>query len=274
MLSILKVLNNNTVLVDNKGTEVIVMDKGIGFNKKSGDTIQLKDTSKEFVMVKQENQKIGDNDIVEYIDPVFIEIAAEILTESSEQFQSIDEAVLLPLADHIYFAVKRMKEDLVPSNPFTNDIKLLYPEEYAIAYKAKKIIKDFINVDINEDEIGFITLHVHSAVYPNRVHEIMNATKIVHDSIIKLEEYLDIRIDVDSLAYARLMNHIKFLIVRINTGEKLSVNLDEFTKEKYPFAYNYAMEMCELLSNTLHKPLPGNEIGYLALHIERILSNI
>ena len=47
----------------------------------------------------------------------------------------------------------------------------------------------------------------------------------------------------------------------------------EFTKNKFPFAYEQAIRMCDNLSKVLHKELPESEVGYLALHLERILSS-
>ena len=38
-------------------------------------------------------------------------------------------------------------------------------------------------------------------------------------------------------------------------------------------AYEQAIRMCDNLSKVLHKELPESEIGYLALHLERILSS-
>lgn len=81
------------------------------------------------------------------------------------------------------------------------------------------------------------------------------------------------KIDVESISYARLMNHIKFLIIRLNTNEQLQMDISEFTKNKFPFAYEQAIRMCDNLSKVLHKELPASEIGYLALHLERILSS-
>ena len=51
------------------------------------------------------------------------------------------------------------------------------------------------------------------------------------------------------------------------------MDITEFTKEKFPFAYEQARVLCEQLSHVLHKELPDSELGYLALHLERILSS-
>ena len=76
----------------------------------------------------------------------------------------------------------------------------------------------------------------------------MEAARIVHESIIKLQTDLNIKIDIESISYARLMNHIKFLIIRLNTNEQLQMDISEFTKDKFPFAYEQAIRMCDNLS--------------------------
>lgn len=274
MYKIIKVLNNNTVLTAFENDEVIIMYKGIGFGKKVNQEIEIPKNAKKFLMQKNYNSKMKSNNIINYIDPVYLEIAFEIIKLAVEKFGRVDNDILLPLADHIYFAIKRMAENIMPSNPFLDDIKLLFPDEYEVALQGKEVIDKFVAVKINDDEVGFITLHIHSAISSNQVVESMEATRVIHESIDKLQKDLNIVIDVNSISYARLMNHIKFLILRLNTNEKLQMDISEFTKEKFPFAYLQAVNMCNALSKALNKELPETEVGYLALHLERILSSI
>lgn len=273
MHKVIKVLNNNTVLAQHEEDEVIIMFKGIGFGKKAGETFEVPLHAKTFLMQKNYTSKNTDDSLFDALDPVYLEIAAEILKIAIEQFKDVNTDILVPLADHIFYAVKRMDENIFPSNPFTNDIRLLFPDEYDVALKGKDVIKQYANKDINDDEVGFITLHIHSAITENRVGESMEATQVIHDGIVKLQEDLHITIDVNSISYSRLMNHIKFLLLRMNRNEKLEMDISAFTKERFPFAYEYASTMCQTISKVLNKPLPENEIGYLALHLERILSD-
>lgn len=273
MYEIIKVLNNNTLLAKRDDEEVIVMMKGIGFSKKAGDLFDIPIKAKKYLMQKSYQAKDQSNHIINYIDPIYLEMTAEILKLASEKFENVDQNILLPLADHIYFSIKRMNENIMPSNPFTYDIRLLFPDEYEVALKAREVIQDYIHVCINDDEVGFITLHIHSAISSNKVGESMEATRVIHECIEKLQNDLHIQIDVESVSYARLMNHIKFLIIRINTNEKLQMDISEFTKDKFPFAYEQACHMCNALSHVLKKELPETEVGYLALHLERILSS-
>ena len=273
MYTIIKVLNNNTVLAKHDHEEIIVMFKGIGFGKKAGESLQVPPQAKKYLMQKTYQSKDRFQNIIEYIDPIYLEIADEILKRAEARFSQIDHNILLPLADHIHFTMKRMKENILPSNPFHYDIQLLFPNEYEVAQEARDIIFQYTSQKINDDEVGFITLHVHSAVSTNKVVESMEATRIIHEQILQLQKDLNIVIDVHSISYARLMNHIKFLIVRINTGEKLQMDISEFTKDKFPFAYQQAQHMCHSLSKILKKEMPETEVGYLALHLERILSS-
>ena len=273
MYEIIKVLNNNTLLAKKDHEEVIVMMKGIGFSKKVGDFFEIPIKAKKYLMQKSYQAKDQTNHIINYIDPIYLEMTAEILKLASEKFEKVDQNILLPLADHIYFSIKRMNENIMPSNPFTYDIRLLFPDEYEVALNAREVIKDYIHVCINDDEVGFITLHIHSAISSHKVGESMEATRVIHECIEKLQKDLNIIIDVESVSYARLMNHIKFLIIRINTNEKLQMDISEFTKDKFPFAYEQACHMCNALSRVLKKELPETEVGYLALHLERILSS-
>lgn len=274
MYQVIKVLNNNTVLACYQQEEVVIMFKGIGFGKKEKDVLDVPKQAKKYVMQKDNADARRSSAVLYQIDPIYLEIASEIISLTKESFEHVDEGILLPLADHIYYAMKRMDENLIPTNPFLNDIRLLFPEEYEIANKGKAIIETLISKTINDDEIGYITLHVHSAISTNAVSDAMEATRIIHESIDRLQEDLQIRIDMGSISYVRLMNHIKFLILRLNTNEKLQMDISEFTKVKFPFAYEKAKDICEALSKTLNKNLPDNEIGYLALHLERILSSI
>lgn len=274
MHKVIKVLNNNTVLASDGEDEVVIMCKGIGFSKKVEDCFEVPSHAKKYVMQKSYQGARNSNKIIEYIDPIYLEIASEILRLATHKFEQVDTNILFPLADHIYYAVKRMDENIMPSNPFIYDIRLLFPDEYEIGEEAKKVIKKYVGKDINEDEIGFITLHIHSAISSTQVVDSMEAIRIVNKSIHDLEDTLHIKIDVESLSYVRLMNHIKFLILRLNKNELLQMNISEFTKDKFPFAYQQATMMCAALSKVLKKELPETEVGYLALHLERILSSI
>lgn len=273
MYKVIKALNNNCILASEDDREVILLYKGIGFQKKAGMLFEAPSQTKKYLM-QSTNRSRNCNEIVNNINPLLLETTSEIIRLAKEKFGNVSHDILLPLADHIDFAIKRMEQGIIPQNPFKNDIKLLFPDEYSVALKGKDIIKEMLNKDINEDEVCFITLHIHSSISTNRVTEAMDATRIIHESIIQIESDLKIQIDLQSISYSRFMSHIKFLLLRLNTNDNQQVDINDFIQEKFPFAFNQAKLMSQKLSKVLNKPLPDIEVGYLALHLERVLSHI
>ena len=273
MFEIIKVLNNNTLLVSKNEEELIVMSKGIGFGQKTGNKVDIPRNAKQYRMQKSYQTGKKTSYSIDNIDPVYIEIANEIIELTKEKFGKVEHDILLPLADHIYFAIKRIQENDFPANPFYTDIQLIFPDEYEVALKGKDVIYQYTGVKINADEIGFITLHVHSAISVNKVSQSMEVMRVIREFFKVLQKDLRIHIDSNSLSYIRLMNHIKFLLLRLNNEEELQMDITSFTKEKFPFAYNQAKILCNDLAKVLHKDLPDSESGYLALHLERILSS-
>lgn len=270
MYQIQRILNNNSILVSGThGENMIFMGKGIGFGKKINELIAYDDTM-DLYRFTQTNDKGDAMEIIESVDPMFIEASAAIIHHAQEVFGEVDTNILLPLADHIAFSIERMKQEMIISNPFSNEIRLLYSEEYEVASKGKAIIQEITGYTISEDEVGYITLHVHSALSSDKVPESMQAAIIIKDSIEQVERDFQIQIDLNSMSYVRLMNHMKFLLLRLRTKEELQLDVSAFVKEKFPYAYQTAIKICNDLGKVFKQSISEVEVGYLALHIERI----
>lgn len=270
MYTVIKTLNNNSVLVqDEAATQMIFLGKGIGFGKKNGDVIH-RGQDVEVYCFTETNDHGDAMDIIRDVDPLFIEMAGRILQLAQIRFQEVDKNILLPLADHIAFSIERMKANMDISNPFANEIALLYKEEYEVALQGKEIIKEMCGYDINEGEVGYITLHVHSARGEDKVSEAMQTAVIIRDSIEEVERDYGITINTNSMSYTRLMNHMKFLMLRLQGDEELQIDVGDYVSKQFPYAYKTAEKICEELRKVYHKDIPETEIGYLALHIERV----
>ena len=80
-------------------------------------------------------------------------------------------------------------------------------------------------------------------------------------------------INIMSLSYNRLMNHIRYMVARAISGEKLKVNMNDYMKVKFPQAFEMAETVCKQIERNLKCTLSDVEIGYLAMHIERVASD-
>jgi transcriptional antiterminator len=156
------------------------------------------------------------------------------------------------------------------SNPLNRDIQTMFYVEYKVAMCAYPMIRRRFGLEITEDEIGFIALHIHSAIVDEKVSDALRTAEIVRECVEKIEELTGIRVEIMSLGYNRMMNHIRYMVKRIHTGEKLKLNLNDYMKLHYPEAFAIAGEVCEDMSRKLKCRLPSAETGYLAMHIQRV----
>lgn len=274
MFRVIKALNHNGILAINMDTnkEYILLGKGIGFGKKVNERIEAPPDANIYLLQK-DTHRGSNREIINNINPQILEIASSIIIEAEKKFKKVDKNILCSLADHIAFAVERIKNNEDISNPLTEDIKALFPEEYEVACKGKDIIKIIEGIDINEDEIGYIALHIHSSLGNEKVSQAMETAMLVRTCITSIENRINKKIDIDSLSYNRLMSHIKYMVVRILKGETIKLDMNEYISERFPKSFEIAENICRKLGKELKRNVEDVEIGYLAMHIERVFSD-
>ena len=274
MYKIKKVLNHNVVIVHDSETrsEYLVMDKGIGFGKKAGETAMPGERASVYSLQKK-NDRGNAREMAEEIPAVYLEIANEVLDKAEEVFGKIDRNILFPMADHIAYAVKRVKNNEQISNPLTEDIRILFHMEYKTAGCIRDILKQKMGILMDDDEVGYIAHQIHSAIVDEKVSHAMQMARAVRECISYVENEVGKPIDVISLSYNRLMNHIRYMVARAISGEKLKVNMNDYMRVKFPQAFEMAETVCRQIERNLKCTLSDVEIGYLAMHIERVASD-
>lgn len=271
MYRVIKALNHNAVLALEAGTsrEYLILGKGIGFGKKVSERIEpgVESTVYSLTAVSERGKA---KELLKELEPVWLEMANEILCAAEKEFGEVDRDVLFPLADHIAFAVKRLERGEVIANLLTQDIQVLFYREYKVASLLRDLLREEREMELPEDEIGYVALHVHSATAGEKVSSSMQIAAAVRECVTLIEQDTGKQIDVQTLAYNRLMNHIKYMAARVMTGEKLKLDMNKYISHEYPASYKIAETVCEHLGRHLKKPLPETETGYLAMHIERV----
>ncbi len=277
MFRVRKALNHNTLIAisTENNHEYLLIGKGIGFGKKVSERFELSDDVNCTIYSLQEQTERGKAmELVKSVDPIFLEIAGKVLKASEEAFGKIDKRILFPMADHIAFAVQRIQANEQIHNPLTEDIRVLFYKEYKTAECLKDILWETLQIEIDEHEIGYVALHIHSAIDDENVSLSMQIARTVRECIVLVEERIGQKIDVMSLSYNRLMNHVRYMVARSIKGEKLKLNMNDYISFQYPEYYAMAKDICRQLEQHLHKPLEDVEIGYLAMHIGRIIGDM
>ena len=149
---------------------------------------------------------------------------------------------------------------------------MLFYSEFKVAETLKTILKERLQIEIDDHEVGYVALHIHSAIEDEKVSQAMQMAQAVRQCVALVEDQIGKPIDVLSLSYNRLMNHIRYMVVRALKGEELKVSMNDYMELKFPQSFSMARIVCDQVSHDLRCQLSETEIGYLAMHIERVTS--
>ncbi|WP_334075612.1 MULTISPECIES: glucose PTS transporter transcription antiterminator GlcT [Paenibacillus] len=272
-LQVAKALNNNVIIAHHpEHDEVVVIGKGIGFNRKAGDAIPLEAVEKLFILTSRYEQE-QYKQLVTHVDEQLIEIIGEIITYISKKTQTeLNEHIHIALTDHLAFAIKRAEQDLAFHNPFLYETKEIYPVEYELAEYAIRLIDQKLGVDLGEDEIGFVALHINSAMTNRHISEVRGHTQLIADLVEVVESELKFTILRNTLDYSRLLTHLRFAIERIRRGEQVGEveKLDSLLRQEYPVLYGVAEKMTRIMEQRLERPVYAAEVSYLTMHLHRV----
>lgn len=268
---VIKPFNNSVVLVRHMNKEKIIIKKGIGFAKKPGETISgSTELEKVFVLENRENSK-KFNQLVSEIDNSVIGLCEEIICMISSNIKEpLNERIHVALVDHIAFTLKRTKNNDMIANPFTLEIKTLYPREMEIAKMAVNMLKERTGLDIPDDEAGFLALHIHSARNRCGQSNSLQYALLCNEIIELIEKELNISVDRSSIDYSRFIYHIRLAFDRAVKKIPVKNALLNSIKRTYPVSYSVAKKAAKLIEDELKVKLSNEEKGYIAMHIERL----
>ncbi|MCX8642392.1 MULTISPECIES: BglG family transcription antiterminator LicT [unclassified Gilliamella] len=273
-----KILNNNVVItLDAKGNELIVTGRGVGFKKREGDLIDPTLIEKQFSLTNKETLP----KFAELLSEIPIEVltTSEIIIQHAKQFieGKLQDSIYISLTDHIHFAIERHKQGFDIPNSFLWEIKKLYPKEFQMGLYALSVIKDRLNIELPEDEAGFITFHIINAQLNDTMPNIVKMTKIMREILNIVKYHFNFEYDEDCLSYQRFVTHLKFFAHRILNQSKQvqqDASLYQIIRQKYEHAYLCTKQIDLHLIQQYQHPLTDDESLYLTIHIERLRNEL
>lgn len=275
-MKIEKIINNNLVRsINEKGQYVILMGCGIGFQKKIGSTV---DESKitQIYTLQDKNSKLEE--LLTRVPEEYVQTANEVISYAKFSLgKKLNDNIYITLTDHICFAVERFKQGIVVKNALLWEIRRFYNHEFLIAKDALQIIKRRLNIELPEDEAGFITLHLVNATMDSMDLGITTEMMHVIERILSIVKYhFKVEIDEYSLRYERFLPHLKFFVQRVFTDTEINEPDKGFLlalKEQYRNEYLCTLKVRDYMMKEYGKELTEDELIYLTVHLRRITSN-
>ena len=272
-----KVLNSSVILAtDDAGAESVVLGKGIGYGRRAGELVDPAVVDQVFVPLPSGRS----GELVEMLRDIpawYLELTHSIVQLAEERLQhQLDPHIYLTLTDHLHFAVQRAGEGIAVTNRLAWEIRTFYPTEYEVGTVALHLLRQHTDVELPDDEAANIAFHLVNALRGGASS--FNALRAVQliDAVVTIVKYATPGLDdAPSVHWSRFLTHMQFFADRFYSDKLLSSG-DDFLfhqlASRYPQATSIAERVRSHIAGAYQVALPNEEVGYLALHIQRLVT--
>lgn len=270
-----RVLNNNAVISkDEQGNEICITGTGIAFNKKYGGYISKDKIQKVFVLDQSKDNTRLLN-LLKDIPAMYFDITESIVQYFEKATGKIlNERIIITLTDHLYEAIDRLDKGILFHNQLLWEIKELYKQEFEAGEYAIEVVKENLNIELSEDEAGFIALHIVNAEAEYMDTNIKEMTAIAKDILRIIELSFKKNIDKGTRDYQRLLSHIKFFVNRVVNHKLVDLECNEELLEmlirSYPESEHCINRINDYMIMNKKYKLTDSEKLYLIIHISKI----
>jgi beta-glucoside operon transcriptional antiterminator len=277
-MKILRVFNNNVVLArDQARGDVVLTGRGLGFQAKPGQQVDAAHVAMVFVADPGRDVDLFGS-LVAAIPPEHVALADEALASTRKDVDPlISSATVVALADHISFAIKRVRQGIAFEYPLRAEVAHLYPDELAAARRVVDFVNERIQETLPEDEAVAIALHLVNAGFATGdLSYTYQMTWLFPQLFDVVEQSSGSIIDRHTVNAARFITHLRYFFVRAHHGSQLDEGSDHdpiasAIRSAYPWAYVAATRLQAVLELRLGQPLTEDEVTYLTLHVARML---
>jgi len=233
------------------------------------------------VVAAQDIEVSSRNRLLNLIDNETIK-KIEVLVETMERernYKLVDSA-FVGLIVHIALAIERVKKgDKISINQeFLEELKAC--EEYLIASNLSVNISKCFAVEIPQDEIGYITMHIKGSKNYKDKYKVGN--KIIGSfELIKLSKEIIKIAEIETGRFLGnnenlvngLVNHLGTAITRLKMNLDIRNPLLEEIKTNYTDLMRISTKCAEVVGKHIGIKMPEAEIAFIAMHLGAAIEN-
>lgn len=275
-MKIVRVYNNNAVAIITKDKkEAILIGSGIGFNKKINDTVD--ESQAEKIYYVQSSLQTKFLDLFQGTQEEYFEAAEKILNHAQELGMEVTTPAIMALTEHISFAIQRFKSGIQTANLMLQEIKSYYPQEFVIGQWGVRYLRLHFDIDLGEDEAGYIALHVINSLHRFDSKETVDTLRFVKYSLSCVEEIYQVTLNENQINLGRFITHLKFLGHRIFLNQKLATadftDMYELLLSKNLKHQQFCMTFQKGIQQQFGYELTTQELLYILLHLTKFVEN-
>ncbi|SHI08002.1 BglG family transcription antiterminator [Clostridium grantii] len=279
--------NYNLVLIRKQGLGVYIEGTETAFRKamisllyEYLDRKQILELINEKISVRVDNNNDSFNTqtrdrLLNLIEKETIIKLEKVVAEAEKNIEyKLTDSAYVGLLVHLALAIKRIKnnENISMKKEVLYELKL--NEEYKVAQSIIKKISEEFKIDIPEEEIGYVTMHLKGSKIRNvnqRKEDFsignFELIKIANKIIRKAEDLSGYKLKSDKNLLVGLVSHLQPTITRLNMNMDIRNPLLNNIKEKYSEYFEISKQSLAFLQKELSKEIPDSEIGFITMHL-------
>ncbi|MDF1489638.1 PRD domain-containing protein [Tessaracoccus caeni] len=272
-----RVIGNNALLVlGDDGEQIVALGRGLGHGRRPGDTLPADQVEQVFIA--------GDADerLTRFLADVpleYVRVAGRIADLAHQRLGlRVTQALILPIADHLHFAVQRSRGGTEIRFPLAWEVSQLYPVELEIGEAAVDLADAAFDVELQSDEAVAFAMHFVNAQFTSPgMTPAIEMTQSIGRAFEVIESSFAITIDHRSMNAARFVTHLRYLYARVASGKQITESqptLADAIRNAHPEAFTCAAKLRYVLEMNLRTQLSDDEVAYLALHVAKLVLDL
>lgn len=275
-MRISRIYNNNVALAQTfNGEQMVVIGRGLAFGKRRGDLVDPTLVEQTFVPEAGTPDEKLSWSLAE-IPSQILGVATDLESLVKSEGITISHSFIMPLADHLNYAVVRAREGIVVDYPLAVEVAQLYPQEVRFGRRALELVRERLGVNLPANEAIPLAMHlVNSQFATEDMSGTYRMTEIFSQIFGVISTGFGQPVDQASMSAARFVTHLRYLFARAAKGVDSEAEpsvplLLENLKTAHPQAFACARKVLLILEMHLEQQLTDDELTYLTIHIARL----
>lgn len=272
MRAIKKINNNVAICIDNNQDELVAFGKGIGFPHMPYEITDLSQITMTFYRLNPRNFQL-----LKEIPPEIFEVSAQIVQQAQPILTAeLNPNVIFGLADHLNFAIARLKKHQQFDYPFSYDLKNFYPQEFRVGQLALGVVKKQLHLILPESEAVAIAMHfLNSRLTDQADFDEKTFQILTKQSLSLIQRYFPQGFDPNGFIYNRFILHLQYYLRRLKNNQQISGKTEaavvQTFKAKSPRIYQCTKEIVTNIDEQLHTLSTDDEMFYLMIYVQRLI---
>jgi mannitol operon transcriptional antiterminator len=212
-----------------------------------------------------------------FIDPAWLLKIEEVIQEmEKKRGRPMADNAYVGFVVHLALAAQRLKnrEEITIERDILERLKAT--PEFRLASELAERLSEKLELEFPESEIGYITMHILGARSNNLMESGFDYSEVEEYAkrmISIMERELKLELSSDDRLAVNLITHLRSAVKRIELGMPVRNPLLQHVKTEYPEIFEAASKASGWLEQAIGRPVPEEEIGYLAMHFGTAILN-